>query len=195
MKKALYLLLVFLFFQTHCISQNIKELEKLKSNIEYQKIDLQNQVKLLDKKIDSLKLLIEFENLKEQAVKTSLRKDSDFYVRPSEFSDISSQILKKSEVLVVEYYEYARFYKVIFNNKVGYIKEKNIRITQGLKDLKRFGKTNSNYFKSSPEKNYPSKIKSTRSYSTRSYIRGPRGGCYYINSNGNKTYVARGLCN
>lgn len=28
----------------------------------------------------------------------------------------------------------------------------------------------------------------------RSYIRGPRGGCYYINSNGNKTYVSRGLC-
>ncbi len=26
------------------------------------------------------------------------------------------------------------------------------------------------------------------------YIRGPRGGCYYINSNGNKTYVARSLC-
>lgn len=27
------------------------------------------------------------------------------------------------------------------------------------------------------------------------YIRGPRGGCYYINSNGNKTYVDRSLCN
>ena len=27
------------------------------------------------------------------------------------------------------------------------------------------------------------------------YIRGPRGGCYYINRNRNKTYVARSLCN
>lgn len=26
-------------------------------------------------------------------------------------------------------------------------------------------------------------------------IRGPRGGCYYINSRGKKTYVDRGLCN
>lgn len=26
------------------------------------------------------------------------------------------------------------------------------------------------------------------------YIRGPRGGCYYINGNGNKTYVERSLC-
>lgn len=27
------------------------------------------------------------------------------------------------------------------------------------------------------------------------YIRGPRGGCYYINSNGNKVYVAHSYCN
>ena len=26
------------------------------------------------------------------------------------------------------------------------------------------------------------------------YTQGPRGGCYYINSSGNKTYVDRGLC-
>ena len=30
--------------------------------------------------------------------------------------------------------------------------------------------------------------------SSKAYIRGPRGGCYYINSNGNKTYVDRSLC-
>ena len=28
----------------------------------------------------------------------------------------------------------------------------------------------------------------------RRYIQGPRGGCYYINSNGNKTYVDRSRC-
>ncbi|MBO9613516.1 MAG: hypothetical protein J7619_12510 [Dyadobacter sp.] len=30
---------------------------------------------------------------------------------------------------------------------------------------------------------------------SKQYIRGPRGGCYYINSNGNKTYVDRSFCN
>ncbi|WP_439554773.1 hypothetical protein [Dyadobacter sp.] len=30
--------------------------------------------------------------------------------------------------------------------------------------------------------------------SRRVYITGPRGGCYYINGNGNKTYVDRSLC-
>jgi len=35
-----------------------------------------------------------------------------------------------------------------------------------------------------------------RSYSAQrtTYITGPRGGCYYINGNGNKTYVDRSLC-
>lgn len=30
-----------------------------------------------------------------------------------------------------------------------------------------------------------------RPKSNHTYITGPRGGCYYINSNGNKTYVDR----
>src|SRR5690606_5320325 len=36
---------------------------------------------------------------------------------------------------------------------------------------------------------------STSASSGRTYIRGPRGGCYYINRNGNKTYVDRSFCN
>ncbi|MEO8649171.1 MAG: DUF4236 domain-containing protein [Acidobacteriota bacterium] len=34
----------------------------------------------------------------------------------------------------------------------------------------------------------------TRQPRSNGLIRGPRGGCYYINSRGNKTYVDRGLC-
>lgn len=37
--------------------------------------------------------------------------------------------------------------------------------------------------------------KSTRNARRSNLIRGPRGGCYYINSHGNKTYVDRSLCN
>lgn len=33
------------------------------------------------------------------------------------------------------------------------------------------------------------------SSSSNGYIRGPRGGCYYITSGGNKKYVDRNLCN
>jgi hypothetical protein len=37
--------------------------------------------------------------------------------------------------------------------------------------------------------------KPTRNARRSNLIRGPRGGCYYINSHGNKTYVDRNLCN
>jgi len=48
-------------------------------------------------------------------------------------------------------------------------------------------------YSSSPSKsntNYKS-----QSTATRRYIRGPKGGCYYINNNGKKTYVDRSYCN
>lgn len=49
-----------------------------------------------------------------------------------------------------------------------------------------------------PRPTAPASRRSRGSYSSGSrsgYIRGPRGGCYYINGNGNKTYVDRSLCN
>jgi len=35
----------------------------------------------------------------------------------------------------------------------------------------------------------------TRSATERAYIRGPRGGCYYISGSGSKVYVDRSMCN
>ncbi len=46
--------------------------------------------------------------------------------------------------------------------------------------------------KSSPVRKTKAKRKPK---SSRTYYTGPRGGCYYINSNGNKTYVDRSFCN
>lgn len=47
--------------------------------------------------------------------------------------------------------------------------------------------SNSRYYKSEGTSN-------RRTTTSRTYIQGPRGGCYYINSRGNKTYVARSMC-
>lgn len=48
---------------------------------------------------------------------------------------------------------------------------------------------------SAPSGSGPSAGGSRRSSGGRVLHRGPRGGCYYINSNGNKTYVDRSECN
>ncbi|WP_299444086.1 hypothetical protein [uncultured Aquimarina sp.] len=43
--------------------------------------------------------------------------------------------------------------------------------------------------------NSATKKKRNKPKTSKRYIRGSRGGCYYINSNGNKTYVDRSICN
>ncbi len=58
--------------------------------------------------------------------------------------------------------------------------------------------TSSNISQFKSTNSSPSSRRSNASKSSspsRNYIRGPRGGCYYINSNGNKTYVDRSMCN
>jgi hypothetical protein len=48
---------------------------------------------------------------------------------------------------------------------------------------------------SADRKTYPGNTTYTQpSSSGRTYITGPRGGCYYINSSGNKTYVDHSFC-
>lgn len=42
--------------------------------------------------------------------------------------------------------------------------------------------------------NRTSSSSSPKKSTGRTYITGPRGGCYYINGNGNKTYVDRSFC-
>lgn len=60
----------------------------------------------------------------------------------------------------------------------------------------RFTSSNINQFKSTSSSPSSRRTNSSKSSSSsRNYIRGPRGGCYYINSNGNKTYVDRSMCN
>lgn len=41
----------------------------------------------------------------------------------------------------------------------------------------------------------PSRSSSSQSNSSGRYIRGPRGGCYYLSGSGRKVYVDRSLCN
>lgn len=55
--------------------------------------------------------------------------------------------------------------------------------------------TNTNTYQPNNFTNNKKSSSGTKRVTYRTYYRGPRGGCYYINSNGNKTYVARSMCN
>ncbi len=46
-----------------------------------------------------------------------------------------------------------------------------------------------------PAQRAPTTLPSIRAPASNGYIRGPRGGCYYLSGSGRKVYVDRGLCN
>jgi uncharacterized protein YlxW (UPF0749 family) len=89
------------------------------------------------------------------------------------------------------------FFVTIFSNndekknvEKNYNSHKNEKVTikknSSKRQLKPRVNSQNNYLNSYQKSNYST---------PRTYYRGPRGGCYYINSKGNKTYVDRTVCN
>ena len=182
------IILLLFFYKSY--SQDKKQAEQIKDSLLITKSfigdkiqELKSSIRIIDIKIDSINEIIELEILKEKAIVTSIRKASSLYSIASKYSSNLGELYKKQKVYVLNYYEYGNYFKVIVNNKIGYVYEKNLVINKAMKYLKKKNKYKLSY------------LRTNRSSTYRTYYRGPRGGCYYINSNGNKTYVARNLCN
>lgn len=111
-------------------------------------------------------------------INASAQNQYSIYLKPDSNSEIIEKVNSKDGISVVDQTNY--FYKVSYKNKTGYILKSQWDVTQ----------------KSSTSKTVQSS-KSTgyKPKTSQKYIRGPRGGCYYINSNGKKVYVDRSLCN
>jgi hypothetical protein len=199
MKK---IVLFILLSSTFCFSQNSAELKKLNETLKSEKETLlekkkriENQISEIDTKIESNNSKITILNLKKNATITLLKRNCSFYETPSENSKIIEFPKKKTSIYLIEYYKYGTYFKAIYNNKIGYIKEKDLRQIKKVRELKLVKKSENTYSNSLiSKKKAKTTYKKKRTYS-RSYYRGPRGGCYYINSNGNKSYVSRSLCN
>lgn len=143
--------------------------------------------------------------------------------KPYESSRTIGKIFLGSYVKVLGYNENSKYIKVNLQNIEGFVKNSDLvddleKISVASSDLKTF--KNRQYYKYEPnydivkekQNSYSSsayingstkttKQKAKTSTKSRSYkqsinyIRGPRGGCYYITSGGTKTYVDRGYCN
>ena len=110
------------------------------------------------------------------------------YSQPSASSELVELITPGPEVKIVDS-SISYYHKIEYKGKTGYISK-----SMWTKYLN--GTLSSSGGSSSEVNSLKSSTPSSRPKSTgRSYIRGPKGGCYYINSNGNKTYVDRSLCN
>lgn len=75
---------------------------------------------------------------------------------------------------------------VLENDNTWYYADTDVKKTEN--NVQNFTSSNK------PTNKKVSTVKKKKS-SSRNYITGPRGGCYYINSSGKKTYVDRSLCN
>jgi len=197
--------LILVFLSSFCFSQNLTELEiqnellKSQKKILLHKIDsIRKEINTIDNKIKQVDSKIVIQSLKRNAIKVKIKRDCKFYEKSSRFSRIIANPKSKNDIYIIEYDDkYQIYFKAIYNDKLGYINIENIKLSRSNKKLipKKKSSTYSNINSSSltPRKSN-SYSKKRRSYS-RTYYRGPRGGCYYINSNGNKSYVSRSMCN
>jgi hypothetical protein len=110
------------------------------------------------------------------------------YSQPSTSSELLENINPGPEVKILDS-SINYYHKIEYRGKTGYIAKSmwTKYLTGTLTSPGSGSSTETNSIKSTPS----SKPKSTG----RTYYTGPRGGCYYINSNGNKSYVDRSLCN
>ena len=172
---------------------------------------VENQILYLNKK--------EYEeSIKSGSLILYANADAPLRKEPNVISEVLYRLPSNTELKVEE--TDGIYYKVYSSFGRGYI-SKNVVKTSIIPSKINIGKSTSSFEKgyistnssgtssNSSTKPYPnsfdksykpkakasSSYKSSKSYSqSRNYYKGPRGGCYYINSNGNKTYVARSKC-
>lgn len=179
----------------------VNEIQRLKEQLEGSKTRLQQ----IDSQIGRLKL----DSLKSGILKVSIG-DREPYLLANENSQIGR--LKKNEELTIISYapdiDRIKVYspsldtigyvvKIVFSDSQ--IVNEFINQPKNIEFYKPKSGTMKSQSSSNPQSynsiNYSTGDKSSKTSEKRIYYRGPKGGCYYINSNGNKTYVDRSLCN
>lgn len=142
--KKIITFIIFTLISTLSNSQNIENLSKEKEGLIVEKDALLIKKRTIEYQIDSITnniLIIEdkiaIQKLKTNAIKTSIKRNSNLYELPSEKTKISETINQKEQLYLIEYYEYGEYYKVIYNNKIGYIKESDIINNKAIKALKK----------------------------------------------------------
>ncbi len=178
-----YITFLLFFFPQLFFSQSIDELTEMRKGIEKNKNKLRSEMSKMTAKIDSIDRLIFLIKLRNRSVESIVKKEDYITDYPSRYTKKIEHVKSGETIHIIEYFAKGRCYKVLYKNEIGYIPIKSIKSSSALSRVRKLA-THSN------ESSYKSS-----NYTSRSYIRGSRGGCYYINSNGNKTYVSRGLCN
>lgn len=199
------LITTFVYSQTNVETKEIVELKKQKKRVELTIKSLTDSINKIELKIAHLNSEKILEKIKDSSLTTMVRKGAKLKKEASLLSDIITIFNDDKEVIVLDYKN--EYFQICQDNLCGYINEvwiiKNDLISELKKsketERKNIGNTNNNLYSHktalSNSKSNNTSFKEKTHKNSRTYYSGPRGGCYYINSNGNKTYVSRSLCN
>ncbi len=193
-----FLIITFSYSQT---DGKINDLEKQKSKIELKIKNLTDSVGKIDFKIAQLKSKVFLDKIKDSSLTAIARNGAKLKNDSNVFAEIITTFSENKKVIILGYKD--GYFEVCQGSLCGYMNEiwieKNNSISEFIKtqitDRKSVSKTNDNLPSYSSSLKSSNSNNSTNTTKTITYYRGPRGGCYYINSNGNKTYVSRNLCN
>ena len=100
---------------------------------------------------------------------------------PSASSDMKREVAEGTLVKILD--EQLPWYMVRIDDRVGWMHADALKFV----DAEDSGEPSSSHSKEVRESRTPS--------SGRTYLRGSRGGCYYLSDSGRKAYVDRSLCN
>ncbi|MBC6994946.1 hypothetical protein H9S92_12275 [Lewinella lacunae] len=183
-----------------------------------ERVDISNEINRLKeqlessearlKQIDSQIGRLELDSLKSTALKISIG-EKEPYLLANEYSQIG-KLEKNEELTIISYapdIERIKVYSPSLDT-IGYVVK---QVFIGSQIVNEFIKQpenieyhkpqteNSSIQTGSRSQSRPTTDSSTssqrRTSTYRTYYRGPRGGCYYINSSGNKIYVDKSKCN
>ena len=168
------------------------KIESLKKEIEQH----EQAIISINKSIDSLKLIVtkkKYEALDGKGFPCEVFMEGKLKDEPTVFGKEIMTIPSGKEVMIIEYIAKSNgYFKVLFEDKIGYLNDLYLKSFPEKEELKKIGKEfqSKNKATEKPSKSY---TKPKKNYTT--YHSGPRGGCYYYNSSGHKQYVDRSYCN
>lgn len=176
--------------------QHSEEIEKLKKNkaaLKTQISQIEESIRQIDIKITNLESKFLLKRINDSSLTAFPKSGALLRSSPNTNGTILHRFKGLKEIVLLRYKD--EYFQACFGNICGYLNRyylnDGIRLsevfTQPTKLKKKYPSTHA----VKPEHSNYTK----RSYNrSRTYYKGPRGGCYYINSNGNKTYVERSMC-
>lgn len=191
------------YSQTNVDTKEIIELKKQKKKVEFTIKSFTDSLNKIEIKIAELKSEKIKEKIKDSSLTTLIRKGAKLKKEAGLFSEIITIFNEDKEGIILDYKD--EYFQVCQGNLCGYIHELWITQNDLISELRKAKETERKNIGNTKENLYSHKTQlgnsnktsfvERKSKNSRIYYSGPRGGCYYINSNGNKTYVSRSLCN